>query len=445
MGYARKLLGCFWQGRPWSFGLLVVLLLGAVLRLLWAQDIEYKGDEAWTFLRTQGVAGTEPCPWVGMPTSAGFRNPGMSLWVFLVLGKLTAAHDPVALARAVQFLNVAALACLVLFILRVVPRPEREAWLWAAALAALNPLGVLAQRKIWPPSVLPLCTLGMLTGWWYRQRLWGAFAWGLVGACLGQIHMAGFFFAAGFAAWALLLDRAGVRWRGWLAGSALGALPLLPWLLVVVGQGADGHSAPRWAHLFEGKFWIRWVTEPLGLSLEYTLERDFADFLGSPQLAGRPTFAVGLLHLLLAAAGGAVFLLAAWRCWRGREGLQGLWAGRGSPTGFTLSAALWGFGLLLTVSAMPIPRHYLWVAYPLGFVWLARLALGRPGQQTGARLGRGLLLTLCLAQGLITASFLGYIHANQRQIDGDYGMPYGAQQRLQASAAKKQFLAGVSR
>ena len=117
-------------------------------------------------------------------------------------------------------------------------------------------------------------------------------------------------------------------------------------------------------------------------------------------LAGRPTFAVGLLHGLLLVAGAAVFLLAAWRCRRG----EGLWSGRGSPTGFTQAAALWGFGLLLTASAMPVPRHYLWVAYPLGFVWLARLALGRPGPQRGVRLGRGLLLTLCMAQGLITAS-----------------------------------------
>src|SRR4051812_4042749 len=136
MGYAGTLLGRFWQGRPWSFGLLAALLLGGVLRLLWGQDIEYKADEAWTFARTQCVGDAEPCPWAGMPTSAGFPNPGMSLWVFLELGKLTAAHDPVALARAVQLLNLVALACLVLFALRAVPRPEREVWLWAAALAA---------------------------------------------------------------------------------------------------------------------------------------------------------------------------------------------------------------------------------------------------------------------------------------------------------------------
>src|SRR5262249_35004334 len=158
------------------------------LRLVWAEDIEYKGDEYWTFQRTQAVGRTEPFPWVGMPTSAGFVNPGMSAWVFLALGKLAAAQSPPDLARAVQGLNVRALVLLVGFALRVVPREEREFWLWGAALAAVNPVAVLFHRKIWPPSVLPLFTLVLLAGWWRRERRWGAFTWGLVGALVGQIH-----------------------------------------------------------------------------------------------------------------------------------------------------------------------------------------------------------------------------------------------------------------
>ena len=111
-------------------------------------------------------------------------------------------------------------------------------------------------------------------------------------------------------------------------------MPLLPWLFRLADSWAAGHAAFRWDHLFEGKFWIRWATEPLGLSLEYSLERDFVDFIRYPLLAGRPTFAVGLLHGLLVVAGAAVFVLSAWQSWLGRAALKASWAGRGSQTDF---------------------------------------------------------------------------------------------------------------
>jgi hypothetical protein len=77
---------------------------------------------------------------------------------------------------------------------------------------------------------------------------------------------------------------------------------------------------------------------------------------------------------------------------------------------------------------MPVVRHYLWVAFPLTFVWLASLAL-RHGSRP---LGRVLLLVLCLTQGLISAHLLSYIHGCGRPIRGDYGLPY----RLQTTEHK---------
>jgi hypothetical protein len=412
----------------------VVVLLGAAFRLGWGTDIEFKYDEAWTFARTQEVGQTEPFPWQGMPTSAGFVNPGMSLWVFLVPVKLCGIHDPVGLARVVQLLNVAALLLLVWFAVRVVPAAEREAWLWAAALLAINPLAVLYQRKIWPPSVLPIFTLLLLVGWWHRDRRWGAFAWGLVGAWLGQIHLSGFFFAAAFAGWALLFDRQSVRWKGWLAGSLLGALTLIPWLYTLATDRSHPLVSVGCAqHLLEGKFWLRWATEPLGWSLKYTLEKEYGDFLQYPTLRGQPTHLGALLQAALVGAGVLILVRGGWRVWQDRRKLGAQWVGRDSPTAFTQNAAFWGFGILLTASAVPIARHYLWVACPLGFVWLARLALGRSGSSPGVwNLGRVLLLALCIVQGALSASFLSYVHGNQRPFRGDpggggYGTPYGAQ------------------
>ena len=77
--FSRK----FGKWETWSIGLVGALIVGAVLRLVWVMDMEYKGDEAWIFDRTQQVGRTEPFRWVGMRSSLRFRSPGMHIWVFL--------------------------------------------------------------------------------------------------------------------------------------------------------------------------------------------------------------------------------------------------------------------------------------------------------------------------------------------------------------------------
>jgi hypothetical protein len=365
-----------------------------------------------------------------MDSSVRIPNPGMSLWVFVALRGLTGAEDPPALTRAVQLANCLALVLLLVFVRRHVPPGQREAWLWAAALVSVNPVAVLFHRKLWPPCVLPLFSLAALWGWWRRGRPWPAFVWGLVGACLGQIHMAGFFFAGGFALWALLFDRKAVAWKAWLAGNALGAVPLIPWAhQVLLGHpAASGGSPLRWVHAVEGKFWMRWCTESFGLGLDYTLGRHFREFLGWPVIGGTPTYLVALAHAGIAAA--ALFLLArrAWALWRGRRTLYETLVGRGSPTAFTQGAALWGFGLAMTLSCLSIHRHYMIVLFPLECLWVARLALNRP-DTTGAaapRGGRVLLGGLWAAQFLLSAQLLAYVHHKQR-LDAEYGPTYRSQ------------------
>src|SRR5439155_18272498 len=163
--------------RFWLAGLVAALILGAVLRLVWVNDIEFKADEAWTFQQAREAARSGPFPWLGMPCSAGFRNPGMSIWVFLLFSKVVGVDEPTNLARAVQILSIVAIMFLVIFAWRWIGVDEREPWLWAAALVSLNPVAVVFHRKIWPPSVLPIFSLAMLAGWWRREHWWGAFVW----------------------------------------------------------------------------------------------------------------------------------------------------------------------------------------------------------------------------------------------------------------------------
>jgi hypothetical protein len=404
------------------------LLAGAALRLVWPADIEYKADEAWTFQHSRAAG----LPWLGMPSSVDIPNPGMSLWVFMALQRVSGADDPPALARAVQTVNVAALVLLVVFAVRCVSKSEREPWLWAAALIAVNPLAVLFHRKIWPPCLLPLLTLAMLYGWWHRRRWGPAFLWGLLGVCLGQIHMAGFFFAGGFALWALLFDRPWrerVAWRSWLAGSALGALPMLPWLIYLVRHPSERPINPyRWVHAFERKFWIRWFSESFGFGIDYTFGPYFREFQRYPLLAGHPTYLVAVLHLFVAVVAAVLMGRGVLSLWRRRADWRGLWIGRASESAFTQNAALWGFGLLLTLSSFSIHRHYMIVLFPLEFLWLARLALNSgAASERSLRLGRALLLSLCLAQFFLSANMLAFIHARQNFAGTEYGVPYGAQ------------------
>jgi hypothetical protein len=318
-------------------------------------------------------------------------------------------------------LNVLALAALLWFVLRCVQSGEREPWLWAVGLASVNPMAIQLQRKIWAQSMLPLLCVATLVGWWHRARAWGAFLWGSVGVLLGQIHMSGFFLFGGFSLWAALFDRAGVRWRWWSAGTLLGALPMIPWVLHVFGAPGEGGS-PGWKELFRFRFWGHWTGEAIGFHVGRSLGmRAFWHFLSTPVIGGRGSWLVGVLHLVLYAAVLVIFWVGARAVWARRSEWKTLWIGRGSESAFTVSAALWGFGILLTLAMMGVARHYLIVAFPLNVLWLARLALARPA------VGRRALLLVGAAQMAIALAFLSYVHRYGGAPDGDYGVAYSRQ------------------
>lgn len=148
--------------------------------------MEYKGDEQWLFEHAVRIPALEPWPALGMPSGVGLRNPGLSVWIFAVLAKLSGARDPLSLCRAVVAMNGLAFVLLAVGAWRLLPVRRREPWGWALALAAVNPIALLLQRKLWAQSVLPVLCVLFLLGWLRRERWWGAALWGLAGALLGQ-------------------------------------------------------------------------------------------------------------------------------------------------------------------------------------------------------------------------------------------------------------------
>jgi hypothetical protein len=423
-----------WRHR-WAIGLFVSIAAGIVLRLIWLQDIEYKGDEAWTFTQVQAFWQTGHLKLVGMPSSAGLPNSGMSFWVFLAISSIFPINDPLALTRAVQLMNVAAILLLAMFALTGIERSEREPWLWSVALVSVNPLAVLFSRKIWAQDTLPIFTIGMLVGWWYRGRWWGAFLWGLVGALVGQIHLGGFFFAAAFVGCTLLFDHRSVRWIAWFAGSILGALPMVPWLIIAIRFAQNTPDVSQnnpltvLLRLINSIYlFIRhWLSLSLGLDLRYSLGDSFVGFLVYPTVGhtkvylGAVLFGVVIFIFLIILVRLAVRMYA-----RPRRTIGLVFSPR-SKTTLALNAAFWGYGLLLTVTLLPVYLHYFIIAFSLPALWVAWLArVGSNGSIGSATNSRLLLAGLVVAQACTTLTFLAYIHETQF-IQGDYGTVYHAQ------------------
>ena len=366
--------------------------------------MEFKLDEAYNVDKVED----DPWTWTGQRSSTGIPNPGMGIWVLAVLGRGLGLSDPVSLAQGVMVLNVLALLGLAWFALRVV---RREAWVWATALLAVSPIAVQFSRKIWIQSVLAPFVLVMLVAWWKRGTAAFAFAWGLVGAWLGQIQMAGFFFAAGLAAWTFLFDRRGVRWRWWLLGTALGLATAVPWAWKVL-TGDELGDAPR--QVPNADFWREWFVEyPLGFDLHTTFGSEWEAFLEFPTAGGTPLRLVLLTFVVIAVVALAIAVRAALALWpRRREALDAL---RRSPSLLLASAGFVAFGLLLTFSFTHVYRHYLLPAFVLPFLTLALFG------------GRRLLAVLVAALCALSVQLLAYVHVNDGAPGGDYGVSYRAQ------------------
>jgi hypothetical protein len=398
------------------------IAIGALLRFGWLTDMEYKYDEQWMFERSQAVPAREPWPELGMTSSVGLRNPSLSASVFIVLAKLSGAHDPVALCRAMVACNVLAFVLFFVWMLRALPKHEQEPWLWALALAAVNPVTVLLHRKIWAQSILPIFCVLFLIGWLRRDRAWGAALWGLVGAALGQIHMSGFFFAAGFFVWEIGLgrqrtSRPKANWLAWFVGSLAGSYPMLPWIKYILGRNNPG--PPYDIHnVLSFSFYRLWLSETFGLGLDYSLGEHFLDFLRSPLLLPGDFYPVLYLHGIAFAVGAYVAFWLGRAAWNRRAGafqtarsaLQGC-----SEAAFTSSAAFFGYGLSMTLSGMTVWRAYILVTFPIPWMALAYLMLRFVPQP------RRLLSLLWAVQLGLSIAFLLYIHAHQGALGADYG------------------------
>ena len=421
MGLSRRC--CTWA----TCVVVGAMIFGIALRLIWPADIEYKGDEHWTFEQASALVAGAPWPLVGMKASIGLPNPGLSLWVFAGIVYVSGAQTPPELAQVVQFLNVLALLAFVSFACVCVSIEARERWLWAGALWAVNPMAIIFERKIWPPSVLPLASVALIACWWFRRNLVASFLCGLMCALMAQMHLGVIFLTAALFAWTWLYDRSTFRWGSWIAGGAVGAPPALPWLLGLLQQ--SGEAALRWRYP-KPNFFFRWVSQPFGFGIEYTLGPEhFRDYLSSPWIAGLPTYAMAFAHAVLialcvvvAARAVSASFAAPW------PGTRKILIGD-DPEAVLVNAFFWGYGGLLTLITLIGPgseRHYLIVAAPVMAIWCVRMVWVHQ-QNRGRTWSRLILASLCVVQALTSAGLLAYIHRTQI-IQNEYGPTWRSQQ-----------------
>ncbi|HET6335362.1 MAG TPA: hypothetical protein VFG30_19185 [Polyangiales bacterium] len=379
------------------------LALGSILRVLWPLDIEWKYDEKWMLERAIQIAdGNSPWPWIGMPSGAGVENPGASIWPFALLAHI--ARTPISMTFAVMLLNVVALWGFALWVHKTWPAETRERGMWGIALFAVSPLPVLFARKIWAQDLLPVLLVPWLWAHTKREHFGAAFAWGLIGATLGQIHMSGFFAAAALALATLIVDRKGTRWLGWFLGSCVAALPLLPWIKFVASPAANHISA---GYTVSVMFFWDALLNAFGLRLRYSLKHDFLTYLSGPQLFGTSTYLAGAAHVALL----SMVFVGGWLAIRNRVWLK-------LPTDLQIHAiSILGCGAMLHGLGVKFHPHYLIVFSPLLQMFVAWVFALR------ARL----FWWTCGLQCFVTLTFMWFIHTNGGAPRGDYGVSYRAQ------------------
>jgi hypothetical protein len=434
----------------WTLAL--ALFYGGYLRLLWIEDMEWKQDEQWSYRMSQEIGRVRPWPLVGMPTSLKIANPGLSVWVFVAIGRV--ASSPTSMARAIALLNILGLCAFAATVRGCLPSAEREPWLWGVALEAVNPFAIRISRKIWAQSVLTPWVWFLWISHRYRGTRWGALTWGLAGALIGQVHLSGWFVAAGLAIgtavaeWRGCLPRART-WLWWLFGSVLGFLSALPWALglrslplSVPFASSDITIASRVSACLYGLAATSTGAIPfsaLGLGFDtYNYEK-------SPIISGISTHIPdGLSRFIFLLITGTVLLrligdvLVPGLRWTGRTiasaaarradshkselGAPCRAEGESPSTGVYLWSMIAIPCALFTFTISAFFSHYFFVMCPLIFVLLTVCMLP----------WRRAVLAVVIAQALLSLTFLTYIHQTGGTLNGDYGLTYARQGNRQS-------------
>lgn len=391
----------------------IVISLGTILRLIWPENMEWKFDEQWMFEHAKSFADASSWPMLGMESGGKVKNPALSVWIFILFSLF--AKTPLGLLSWVQWLNVFTIGSWLLLIKKIKHRFKEEIFL-GLALFSVSPLPILFSRKIWAQNVLPFFTLGIYVSFINRASFMGAFLWGLIGGLIGQIHMSGFFFSFSifitvFVKEFLIDKRKYSSWTGWLSGSVLSFIPMIPWIKYLL-EKSQGHSESvfHFADIFKFRFITYNFMDVTGLNLKYSLGKNFYEFFKFGLGFGFYSYFNLVILICLA----LIAIVFGTQLIKNIKGLRITCSD--SFTLFSISILL-TFGLIFTMTGLKIRPHYLIILYPFPFFWFAIVM---------KKYSRLIWATICL-QLLLSYNFLSFINYKQNIDLGDYGKTYQLQ------------------
>jgi len=413
----------------WIAALFVVL--GIFLRTVYVTDMEYKDDERMMVQAVQnyrtGQTGLES---IGFHSGVGLRHPSFSVQIFQIAGKAFNLDTPTAVCRFVMVSNAVALVLLFLFALFRVESHWREAWLWGVGLLAVNPVALQLHRKIWAPSLLPICCALLLWISWTRKPKTLTFVLaGVLLSLMSQIHLSGFFFTAaiGFAALIYYPNQVSKNIKGVLLFffSFLAAFFFSrDWVFYLFQNSQHEIYARPWKELFIPRTLFFWITEPFGFHIGSAVgSQSFfaanAKFFAYPQVGGISTYGVAVSYLVLLVLG-LCFLGALYRGFFTKKQLFSRFFDRPQdPSSFFLRSVPLSLAILYEMSVSRIVRHYLLIVTPLMQVSVAAMVLHFQRNRA-----RSVLFLMLFFQLILSASFLQFIHLNGGATEGDYGVSY---------------------
>lgn len=211
------------------WGLLLVLLLAAYLRLNHLEWTEFKLDEAHLSQLAYDMARYGQIPLTGIGSSVGVVNPPLAAWLLAIPYAVSAS--PIVATGFIAALNVlAVLACYGLA--RKVFKSDSAA-LIATLLFAVSPWAVIHSRKVWAQDLLP--PFVVLWAWFgYRAfiegKRWSLIGHGLMLAAAIQLHYSAVYLIPVSAVWFLAFIKR-VKWQAVIVTGLLIVAAFAPFLI----------------------------------------------------------------------------------------------------------------------------------------------------------------------------------------------------------------------